>query len=126
MAKEDKPNNFQGVVLVLSAIERIGYKKGDVIDYVMDGQDPGHAVWDDPNFIVVFIPNKNAISMDNMLEALYDDVDPELRKGRRKWRYDIDHIDLKGKPVWVDAIAGQHIKENVVGEIVQPDEVVIP
>jgi hypothetical protein len=121
MAKSDRPVNFKGVVAVLSVENRIGYRKGDLIDFVMDEADVGSLVWDDPRFKVVFMPGKTAANMENMFEPLKD-VDVWVAK--RRYSYDLEDVELKDALIW--DFETLKTTEQILIEIDQPPVIEIP
>lgn len=123
--KDKKPKDFKGVNAVLSTQDRIGYKVGDVIDFVMDELDVGTLVWDDPRFEVVFIKNKTIEEMKVMLEPLTDGSGKKVTDIRRKYYYDVNDVKIKDKAVWEKTDSEETILERTV-DVEQPPEIVIP
>lgn len=126
MAKEDKPKDTENyLIVVMSAEDRIGYSKGDVIDVFNSNEDPGTAVWDDPRFYIAFIKDKTKESIADMLEGQYDPLDLKRWLGRRKKSYDLEGNKVKNKITW-EATDADDSKKDKVEVPAQPDEIVIP
>ena len=123
--KANKPANFVGKIAVLSALDRIGYKKGDLIDYVDADQDLGNLVWDDPRFLIVYINDADKAGLDFMKEDHLDGTGKKVEGQRRKRKYDLEDVKVKDKDVWEKTDADKTVKEFVT-VVDQPKKIVIP
>ena len=132
MAKIDKkPVDFVGCVVIMSAADRIGYQRGDVIDVIdaINGNvDIGVKVWDNPLFEVRFVKDKKKADFDAMKEPMTDAGGVRILEQRKRNKFKLDNVKLKDKKdVWEAAdVDDQTVIEERALTVIQPSEIVIP
>ena len=97
--KADTPKNFKGVTVILSASDRIGYNRGDLINYVMADGRIGPPIWEDMRYEVIFIKDVTTDDIELMKEE-YKTGANKRPTAKRAHRYNIDHASVTNKKVW--------------------------
>jgi uncharacterized protein YcaQ len=146
--KDKLPTDFQGIIAVIwsGVVDRGAkdFERGNVIDYFeFDAKDAeykkfskeeqesrliqtvGSAVWDDPRFEVIFIKDKTALEMQAMVEPLKDPVFLRRKLAKRKYKYNLDDVQIKDKAVWKKTDSDTTVKEKLVEAVPRPENLVI-